>query len=117
MPDQDLLDVAEQRLVDWDRRAKLWWTLYYVLGLLSVFLTITVASRPHFVPKDPDWFATIAWLAALFEGFCTFAVALPKAAAYRSAWRLLWLARVEYLDDKQSANAAKLLKETIAKGW
>jgi hypothetical protein len=117
MTEQDLLAFADERLADWNRRAGLWYALYYLFGGLAVLLTITVASRPHFIPRDPDWYPTVAWLAALFQGLSTFLVALPKAAAYRAAWRILWLARTEFIDDEKSEESAKLLKQAISKGW
>ncbi len=117
MSDDTDLSFADDRLADWNRRAKIWYSLYYILGTLALVLTITVASRPHFISRDADWPPTIAWLAAIFQGLSTFLVALPKAAAYRAAWRTLWLARLEYLDSPQDENRIKNLRYHIARGW
>lgn len=117
MAEQDLISLADERLADWNGRAKQWYVMYYVFGALAVLLTITVASRPYFIPRDAEWLSTLAWLAAIFQGLSTFLVALPKATAYRAAWRTLWLARLEFVDSGGSEEASKQLKQAIAKGW
>jgi hypothetical protein len=110
-----LLNQADERLADWNRRARQWYLQYYAIGALTVALTITVASRPDFIPKDS--ISTLAWLAAIFQGMSTFFVALPKAAAYRAAWRILWLARLDYGLGKKTDEDRRLLSQAIARGW
>jgi hypothetical protein len=119
MSDDELLKQANERLADWNYRAKQWYLIYYALGALTVILTITVASRPDFIPKEPVsvWPSTLAWLAAIFQGMSTFFVALPKAAAYRAAWRILWLARLDYNESQQSDETKVFLLQAIARGW
>jgi hypothetical protein len=46
-----LLNQADERLADWNRRSRQWYLQYYATGALAVALTITVASRPEFIPK------------------------------------------------------------------
>lgn len=112
---QDLSKYAQERLADWLTRSRQWYAAYYIFGVLATVLTITVASRPQFV--EERWFHTIAWLAALFQGLGTFLIALPKATAYRTAWRHLWLAHVNYIDAGRNEPATRALKEAITKGW
>lgn len=114
---QDLLDIANARLDDWLRRSRQWYFIYYFFGALAVALTITVASRPKFIADNETWLSILAWLAALCQGLSTFAVALPKATAYRAAWRHLWLARANYLNKQQSQDAGDLLMQAIGRGW
>jgi hypothetical protein len=115
--EQDLLALADERLADWNRRAAGWYTVYYALGALAVVLTITVASRPPILEYRPGSLPTLAWPAAIFQGLSTFLVTLPKATAYRAAWRTLWLARLEYVDSQRSEDTAKALKQAVAAGW
>jgi len=117
MAEEDLLTLANEQLDGWNRRAKQWYAMYYIFGGFAVLLTITVASHPHFIPKDTEWLSTLAWLAAIFQGLTTFLVALPKATAYRAAWRTLWLARLDFIDSDGSDESNKKLKQAIAKGW
>ncbi len=117
MPDEELLNSAEARLNDWDGRARSWYWAYYTFGTLAVLLTITVASRPHFIQKDPECLSTLAWLAAIFQGLSTFLVALSKASAYRAAWRTLWLAKLVYLENPAEKDARKRLRDAMARGW
>jgi len=117
MDKEDLVSLANKRLSDWNTRAGLWYSMYYLFGGLAVLLTITVASRPHFIPTDVDWLATLAWLAAIFQGLNTFLVALPKATAYRAAWRTLWLARLDYVNSDKSEAFSTDLKHAITRGW
>jgi len=117
MSDNQLPQLVEDRLSDWLRRSRQWYVIYYTLGALAVVLTITVASRPHFLPKDSDWLPTLAWLAAIFQGLSTFVIALPRASAYRAAWRLLWLARAEYVDTDKTDDDGILVRNAIARGW
>jgi hypothetical protein len=107
MAENNLLTQVEERLSDWDHRARLWYRLYYAFGGLAV-LTITVASRPGFI-ADAGWLSSLAWLAAIFQGISTFLVALPKAAAYRAAWRALWLARLEYVESPPSDDSVAMV--------
>lgn len=117
MSDAELPSLVDERLKDWLTRSAQWYFIYYALGTLTVVLTITVASRPHFFPSESDWLPTLAWLAALFQGLSTFMVALPKAAAYRAAWRVLWLGRTEYVDSDKTQEDARQLRNAIARGW
>jgi type IV secretory pathway VirB2 component (pilin) len=117
MTEEDPLTLANERLDDWNRRAKQWYIMYYAFGSLAVLLTVTVASRPDFISKDTGWLSTLAWLAAIFQGLSTFLTALPKATAYRAAWRTLWLARLDFIDSSESDDSRKQLKQAIAKGW
>jgi hypothetical protein len=114
---QDLSKHAQERLRDWHLRARQWYAAYYIFGVLATVLTITVASRPHFIAENNNWYHTLAWLAALFQGLGTFLVALPKATAYRSAWRSLWLAHLNYLDSQGDKETTLALKQAITKGW
>jgi hypothetical protein len=114
---QDLSKHAQERLADWHLRARQWYAAYYIFGALATVLTITVASRPHFIAENSNWYYTLAWLAALFQGLGTFLVALPKATAYRAAWRNLWFAHVNYLDSQGDKETTRALKQAITKGW
>lgn len=116
MAENNILTQVEERLSDWDHRARLWYRLYYAFGGLAVVLTITVAGRPGFI-AEASWLSAVAWLAALFQGISTFLVALPKAAAYRAAWRALWLARLEYVESPLSDDSRTLLLQAIGRGW
>jgi hypothetical protein len=114
LAEEDLLTLADGRITDWNRSSRFWYVLYYSLGSIAVLLTITVASKPQFLS---DTLSTLAWLAAIFQGLSTFLAALSKATAYRAAWRTLWLTRLEYLESGKSAEAGKLLRQAIARGW
>lgn len=114
---QDLSKYAQERLDDWLHRSRQWYAAYYIFGVLATLLTITVASRPHFIDEHSHWFYTLAWSAALFQGLGTFLVALPKATAYRTAWRHLWLAHVNYVDSQGDKETTLALKHAITKGW
>jgi hypothetical protein len=115
MQDQDITTAAQTRLDDWEKKAISWYVTYYVLGGLAVVFTITVASRPHFI--DPSVIADFAWLAALCQGLSTFLLASRKAASYRTAWRTVWLAKVEYLRSEKDSNNASALEQAINNGW
>jgi hypothetical protein len=112
----DLATFSQERLDDWLTQSRRWYALYYGLGSLAVVFTITVASRPQILSTNEHVFAALAWVAAILQALSTFFLASGKAAAYRAAWRRLWLARAEYVDDR-SEDTAKALKHAIHDGW
>jgi hypothetical protein len=117
MAEEDVLALAQDRISDWNHSARVWYYIYYILGGLAVVFTITVASKPFFLSKDDGLLSGIAWLAAIFQGLSTFLTASSKATAYRTAWRSLWLARLEYMDSEKSSDAKRQLRQAIARGW
>ena len=117
MAEQDLASLADERLADWSKRSKQWYGLFYGLGALSVALSITVASRPHFISDDSKTFSDLAWAAAIFQGLSTFLIASRKAAAYRAAWRGLWIARLRYMRTGKTADDGEAIEKAIVNGW
>ena len=119
MPDDELLALVDQRLHDWDRRIRQWYRVYYIVGGSAVFFTVSlgVASGHNFFQKYVILLSILAWLAAVFQGISTFLVAFSKATAYRAAWRVLWLARFDYVGTGYSEDSRKLLEQAIEKGW
>jgi hypothetical protein len=117
---EDLAATAEQRLDDWHRKARFWYGMYYILGISAAVLTVSVAAYPRqWLIKD-DWpLHAIAWAAVVFQTSSTFLAALPKAAAYRAAWRMVWFARAQYQHsaDQSSQETKNLLMNAIANGW
>jgi hypothetical protein len=102
----------------WNRSSRFWYAVYYTLGSITVVATITVASQPEFITKamHGNSFLTLAWIAAILQGLNTFFSALPKATAYRAAWRILWLARLDHIQQGDKGETGKLL-QAIATGW
>jgi hypothetical protein len=92
---QDLLNEAENRLSDWERKSKSWYITHYMLGILATVFVITAASKPPFI-MALGIEATIIWLAAVFQGLNTYLLSIQKGAAYRAAWRGLKAALVKY---------------------
>ena len=117
MAEQDLAALADERLDDWLKRSRQWYALFYTLGALSVVLTITVASRPHFISEDPKTFSDLAWAAAIFQGLNTFLIASRKATAYRAAWRALWVARLRWIGSGQTVESREAVEKAIIGGW
>jgi len=117
MAEQDLASLADERLADWLRRSRQWYVLFYGLGAASVVLTITVASHPHFISNDPNTFSDLAWAAAIFQGLSTFLIASRKAAAYRAAWRGLWIARLRYVRGGETDDGSAAIEKAIVNGW
>lgn len=117
MTGQDMEALADERLCDWLKRSQQWYLAFYLLGGLSVVLTVTVASRPHFISSDPAVFADLAWAAAVFQGLSTFLIANRKATAYRAAWRVLWMARLRYVHGEKTADDAEHVERAILNGW
>jgi len=114
---EDLIKLAQQRLDDWGLRSRQWYWIYYICGGLATAFVITVASRPVFLQSLGVEVATLAWLAALFQGLNTFLGAFPKASAYRAAWRMLWLARMDYVASRGGMESEQKLQDTMVKGW
>lgn|SRR5258705_81109 len=117
MTGQDMEALADERLRDWLKRSQQWYFAFYLLGGLSVVLTVTVASRPSFISSNPLVFADLAWAAAVFQGLSTFLIASRKAAAYRAAWRVLWMARLRYIQREKTADDAEQVERAILNGW
>jgi hypothetical protein len=63
----------------------------------------------------PGGAETLAWLAAVLQGVNTFLVSLQKASAYRSAWRTLKFALIEY--HSEGGADSKPVKQAIKAGW
>jgi hypothetical protein len=113
---KELLDLTDRRLTDWLHRSRQWYFFYYSFGIMATALTVTVAAHPAFLDSKMD-LPILAWFAALFQGLATFLGALPKATAYRAAWRILWSARMEFVASPHADEAADILKSALEKGW
>ncbi len=99
----------------WIALYRRWWKYHYILGIIALVSSITVASRPQLQHLLPTQFANIlAWVAAVAVGLITFLSPSKKARAYVSAARLLSDARNRYESDPDYP-IQKLL-DAVAKG-
>jgi hypothetical protein len=82
-----------QRIYDsWEFYRKAWWRTHYVIGILGVIASITVANNPVVLQQPPGLINAISWLAAVCIALVTFLDAKKRARAYSAAWRVLHLA-------------------------
>lgn len=107
-----LVQEVEERLRDWGNKAKFWYVTYYFLGIFATVLVVTAATEPPFAAEHTP---VILWAAALVQGLNTFLISLQKAASYRSAWRCLKLALVEYVT--VSEDKSDDLRKAMKAGW
>ncbi|NQD95509.1 hypothetical protein HP532_22895 [Pseudomonas sp. CrR25] len=112
---ESLVKDAEERLLDWEKRAGIWYATYYALGVLSTVLLITAASQPPFLT---DYGVQIViWIAAILQGLNTFFISMQKASSYRSAWRTLRYALTEFKASPESESSKKLVMTAMKDGW
>ncbi len=112
--DDELLKDVQERLADWENRARTWYSLYYVMGVLATVFVITGAAKPPQIELLGGE-TTVLWLAALFQGLNTYLLSLQKGASYRSAWRGLKFAVIDY--KSAAAKDPSKLSEAIKAGW
>jgi hypothetical protein len=105
-----------QRIYDaWEFYRKAWWRTHYVIGVLGVIASITVANSPV-VLQQPTWILNvISWFAAVCIALVTFLDAKKRARAYSAAWRILHLAVSEFNSDPAS-HSPKTLLTAVTRG-
>lgn len=94
-----------------------WWlyAIHYLLGGLSIILTITIASKLTFIDSNKNVVPLLAWLASIFVGLNTFIRPSEKAKIYRETWLELKIACSRYLSDTQYT--LKELENAFKYGW
>ena len=111
---EQLIKDAQDRLKDWEIRSSIWYFIYYALGILATAFVITAAAKPPQIELLGGE-ATVLWLAALFQGLNTYLLTLQKGASYRSAWRILKFAVIDYMSS--TTPDPKAVSEAIKAGW
>jgi hypothetical protein len=106
---------ANERLQDWNLRCGTWYVYHYTAGILGVVLNLIIASFAKLKADELNWLFWLALAAATLQGVTTFVAAKRKAAAYRSGWRVLWLAKQRF-ETRVDPDPKRVL-DAINEGW
>jgi hypothetical protein len=63
--------------------------LHYFLGIASVVLAVTVASKPFEIPRESQIYGVLAWLLALTTGIVGFISPERVGERYQKAFQVL----------------------------
>lgn len=100
---------------DWNWYRRVWWFLHYLIGLLGIVSSYTVASKPQVLQGIPLLLNSIAWVSAVCVGLLVFLEPRKRARAYTAAWRLLHTAVGKFRHDRKQI-APDVLFDAISHG-
>lgn len=100
---------------DWNWYRRVWWFQHYLIGLLGLVFSCTVASKPQVLHDIPLLLNSFAWLSALCVGLLVFLEPRKRARAYTAAWRLLHTAIGKFRHDRNQV-APDVLVDAITQG-
>jgi hypothetical protein len=116
MPDHNSIPAEVSRIYDsWERYRRIWWFIHYLIGIVGVVASITVANKPHLLQSQPLILNSIAWISAMCVTLLVFLEPRKRARAYTTAWRLLHQ-EIGKFRHSQTEESPTVLFEAVAKG-
>lgn len=100
-----------QRLSEWKLRHQLWAALHFVIGVLSIFLSVAAAACPF---KTEGRRRVVGYGAAVCAALQTFLSPTSQSRAYKQAWAGLDAAYQDRL--RGDPNAAQAMALATKKG-
>lgn len=84
----------------WKRYMGIWYSLHYVLGIVAVGLSVTVASKPFTAEQGSNLYSLLAWVLAMATGFIAFLHPEQRGDRYQRAWSILAAEITRYRADQ-----------------